>query len=523
MKHWIRVVLCCMFMSGKIIAVEPVDADILLQGGTIFDGSGGQPYVGDVAISGDRLIAIGSFESGQFGRVIDCKGLSICPGFIDLHNHSDQTLLESCTRANTNFVLQGCTTIVTGNCGAGHVDVRKYLNQIETFGAGTNVIHLLPHGALRKQVLGTTDRPPTAKEMQQMKQLAGEAMEAGAWGMSTGLIYVPGAYASLEEIVEIARVIAAGNGIYASHIRNEAMELLDAVNEALQIGHMAQLPVHISHFKSSQPKAWGLVRNAAELIQKARDNGQLVTADQYPYIASSTSLEAMLIPTDARAGGRKKFLDRMKSREFSEKIRRHIHKTLEGRGTQAPIRIARYPARTDWLGLSIREIAKQQNQDTSDIVFQIIRKGGASVVSFGMQEEDVRFVMQLPWVATASDGRAYIPAGDKPHPRSYGTFPRKLGYYARQERVLSMASAIRSATQLPADILGLTSRGSLVSGNYADVVVFDSKQILDQATFIKPHQYSRGISFLFINGQLAVSDGIPTGALLGRALRPEDK
>ena len=184
MKHWIKVVLCCMFMSGKIIAVEPVDADILLQGGTIFDGSGGQPYVGDVAISGDRLIAIGSFESGQFGRVIDCKGLSICPGFIDLHNHSDQTLLESSTRANTNFVLQGCTTIVTGNCGSGHVDVRKYLNQIETFGAGTNVIHLLPHGALRKQVLGTTDRPPTAKEMQQMKQLAGEAMEAGTAGMS---------------------------------------------------------------------------------------------------------------------------------------------------------------------------------------------------------------------------------------------------------------------------------------------------------------------------------------------------
>lgn len=500
-------------------AADPITADVLLKGGTIHDGSGADPVVGDVAIRDGRIVALGTFGVASAEQTIDCSGLVVAPGFIDLHNHSDSQIVDRATRANVNFLMQGCTTVVTGNCGAGPVDVAGYFEKIDKEGAGTHVIHLLPHGSLRDHVLGSADKAPAPEDLQKMKDLAEKAMRDGAWGMSTGLIYVPGTYSKTEELIEIARVVAAHQGLYASHIRNEGLELLASVDEALRIGREAKLAVHISHFKSSGPEAWGLVRRAAEQIEKARGEGQVVTADQYPYIASSTSLEAMVIPTWARSGGQKELVKRLDDVEQGPRIRESILKDLAARGDVAPIRIARYKPKPQWVGMSLTEIAAAENREALDVVLEITRNGGAGCVSFGMNEDDVRHIMQIPWVATASDGRAYLPNADKPHPRNYGTFSRKIGYYALAENVLPLAAAIRSCSGLPADILQLTDRGYVKAGLVADLCVFDAQTFRDAATFPDPHRYSTGLKYVYVAGQPAVFEGVPTGALAGKALR----
>lgn len=289
----------------------PVDADILLRGGTLHRGDGQPAGVGDVAIAKDRIVAVGEFEIGAVGATIDCRGLVVSPGFIDLHNHSDRQVVSRDTRAVVNYLTQGCTTIVTGNCGSGPIDVSEYYEKMDASGVGLNVAHLLPQGALRRAVIGSDERKASPDELARMKGLTERAMRAGAWGMSTGLIYVPSSYADTAELVDLCRVVGQHGGIYASHIRNENVKLLEAVGEALEIGRRAGLPVHISHFKSSGKNSWGLVREAAKLIEKERRSGARITADQYPYTASSTSLDATLIPSWARAGGRRQLLARL--------------------------------------------------------------------------------------------------------------------------------------------------------------------------------------------------------------------
>ncbi|MEX0704800.1 MAG: D-aminoacylase [Planctomycetales bacterium] len=500
-----------------VAAAEPARADVLLQGGTIVDGAGQPGVAGDVAIRGGTLVAVGKFD-GEADSVIDCRGLIVAPGFIDLHNHSDGGIISPRTRANVNFLTQGCTTIVTGNCGSGPIDVRAYFAKIDAAGAGTNVIHLLPQGTLRREVIGEAQRKATPEELARMKQLAERAMRDGAWGMSTGLIYVPSSYADTDELVEIAKVVGAHGGIYASHIRGEGLELLASIDEALAIGRRAELPVHVSHFKASGREAWGLVRHAARMIEEARSKGQIVTADQYPYTASSTSLEATLIPTWARAGGQKALVARFDDAEVAPRLKEEIAKKLELRDDGAVIRIARYAPRGDWTGLHLAEIARKENKTPLALVEEITRRGGAAIVNFGMSEEDVRFAMQLPWVATASDGNAFLPDASRPHPRSYGTFSRKIGRYAIAEKVLPLEQAVRSASGLPADILGLVDRGYLREGWMADIVVFDPERFRDAATFESPHRYSEGCRHVFVAGQPAILDGRPTGALAGRAL-----
>lgn len=501
-----------------VAAEEPVIADVLLSGGTIYDGSGRAGVVGDVALKADRIVAVGRFAVKQADLTIDCRGLVIMPGAIDLHNHSDRQVVDRGTRAVINYLMQGCTTIVTGNCGSGPVDVEDYYGKIDAAGAGTNVVHLLPQGSLRRTVMGTDRRAASAEELQEMKRLAEKAMKDGAWGMSTGLIYVPGTYADTDELVAVAKVIAQHKGIYASHIRNENVRLLLAVKEAMEIGRRAGLPVHVSHFKSSGRESWGVVRQAALQIQKARDGGQAVTADQYPYIASSTSLDATVIPTWARAGGRAALIKRFEDPSVAQRIRVAVAENLSRKENGAVLMIARYTPQQDWVGKSVSQIAASEKLTTVELVERIARTGGAAIVNFSMSEDDVRHVMQVPWVATASDGRAYLPGPDRPHPRSYGTFARKLGHYALREKVLSLEAAIRSMTALPASILNLGDRGTIAAGQFADIAVFDPQAIRDAATFKDPHQYSEGFRYVFVNGQPAVYQGKSTGALAGRAL-----
>jgi len=497
-------------------AAAPIDADILLRGGQILDGTGSPAVAGDVAIRGDRIVAVGQFTPGRVGETIDCTGLLVAPGFIDLHNHSDESIVAAETRPAENYIRQGCTTIVTGNCGGGAVDVEKYFREIEQHGAGANVAHLIPHGATRALVLGRRAVDPSAEELAKLKKLVERGMRAGAFGMATGLIYIPGAYAKIDELAALTEVVGRHGGIYASHIRSEDSGLFEAVAEAIEIGRRGPAPVHISHLKASGKPYWGSVRGAAQLIEDARAAGQTVTADQYPYIASSTSLDAMLLPDWAREGGREETAKRLADPEQLARMRPAVQTALDER---PHVRIVSYKPNPRYTGRALHEIAAEEDRPIIEIAIEVIREDSPQAINFGMAEEDVRFVMQQPWVATASDGSVKLASGDMVHPRSFGTFPRKIGVYAVREKVLPVEQAVRSATGLPADILGLKDRGYVRAGQFADIAVFNPARIMDGATFDQPFEPPAGIPWVIVNGQIAVRNGEPTHSLSGRPLR----
>ena len=350
-----------------------------------------------------------------------------------------------------------------------------------------------------------------------MKQLFDDGIRNVSWGLSTVLIYTPGSYADTEELIELSRVVSKHGGVYASHIRGEGVELLDAVREAIEIGRQADLPVHISHFKASGTPAWGLAAEAIRLIQEARESGLAVTADQYPYVASSTSLAAMVVPEAFR--DKKRLTEALADPEQAAALRENLADRLRARSEGAALVIASYAANRAWHGKNLAELARDKDCTVADLVIEMQLNGGAKMVNFGMQEDEVRQIMQQAFVATASDGGTSVPDDTVPHPRSYGCFPRKIGRYAIQWNVVPLPAAIRSATGLPADIFGFLERGYLREGYVADIVVFDPQTFRDTATFEQPHQYSTGVRYLLVNGQLAIDDGKLTDCLAGRALR----
>lgn len=501
------------------LAAAPIDADIILRGGTLHDGSGKPPIKADLAIKGDRIVAVGSFTSAGKPQVIDANGLHIAPGFIDLHSHSDFPLQNKATRANLSFLHQGVTTVVTGNCGAGPLDVADYFAKLEKNGIGSNVIHLIPHNSVRRAVMKNADRAPSPSELARLEALVERGMKDGAWGLATGLIYTPGSYAKTDELIALARVAGRHGGLYASHIRDEGVNVLAAIDEALRIGREAKLPVHISHLKASGRRAWGKSADIIATLQRARKAGQTVTADQYPYSASSTSLAATVIPVRFREGEAADFQKRLADPDLGPTVRRAIEQQIERADRGARLRIARYSPNPAWQGKDLASIARLEKKSPLDIVLDIEKNGGAQIVNFGMSEEDVRLIMKQPFVATASDGSSQVPGSTVPHPRSYGTFPRKIGRYALEDGVLSLEQALRSATGLPADILGLKDRGYLRVGAAADIVVFDPRTFRDTATYDQPHQFATGVRFLFVNGVATIADSKYTGKLPGKPLR----
>jgi N-acyl-D-amino-acid deacylase len=498
---------------------KPVEADIVIRGATLFDGSGKPGVIGDLALKGDRLVAVGKFEVAGKPRVIDGTGLFACPGLIDLHTHSDTPLTQKATRANLNYLTQGVTTVVTGNCGSGPTDVAAYFKTLEDGGTGTNVIHQVPHNDVRRKAMGNANRAPTDAELKKMEELVDRGMRDGAWGLSTGLIYNPGTYAKTDEIIALAKVAAKHDGFYASHIRDEGTGVLVAIEEALKIGREAKLPVHVSHIKASGKRAWGKAGDEIALIEKARKAGQVVTADQYPYTASSTSLAATVIPARFREGTQKDYLARLQDKDQVVLIRAAIEEALDGRDGGKAIRIARYSPWTRWQGKDLAAIAEEDKKEVADLVLEIEKNGGASIVNFGMNEEDIRLLMKQPWVATASDGSAQVPGDSVPHPRNYGTFPRKIGFFAIEEKLIPIEQAVRSASGLPADILHLPERGYLKPGYFADVVLFNPETYRDRATYDKPHSYATGVVYLFVNGKVVIEKEKFTGTLAGKVLR----
>jgi len=502
---------------ANLLAESPSKVDVLLENGTIIDGTGGAPYEGSVAIADGRIVAVGTIEGKSAGQTIDCNGLVIAPGFIDLHNHSDNSILSPKNRSAVCYLTQGCTTLVTGNCGGGRADVGKYYDDLAAAGIGINIAHLLPQGEVRDNVMGKVRRAPTADELKQMQDLADAAMQQGAWGMSTGLQYVPGAFAKTDELIALAQVVGKRGGFYASHIRDEGNDLIESVEEALTIAREGNLPCHVSHFKASKKPNWGKVHAAAHLIEDARRGGLRITADQYPYTASSTSIMAFLLPDEEREGGEHATAKRLRDEEQVKRLRPIIAKSIDDRG---PIMVANSSKKPKWVGKMIADIAAEEKREPVEVALELLREDpDAAGVNFGMDEADVRYVMTLPWVATASDGSSKVDDGSRPHPRSFGTFPRKIGRYAIQDKVIPFPAAIRSATGLPADILGMKDRGYLRENLAADIVVFDPKQLEDKATYEKPFETSTGVRWLLVNGKLAIADGKPQEVFAGRPLR----
>jgi N-acyl-D-amino-acid deacylase len=512
-----RTLMFLVFVSLPAVAA---DKPVVIRNATVHDGSGAAGVKADVLIRGDTIEAVGKVDAPPGATVVEGTGLVVCPGFIDLHTHSDSAVVGKTLRNNACYAVQGVTTIVTGNCGSGPVDTGKFFAEIEKGGVGANVIHQVPHNSVRDAAMGNANRRPTAEELAKMESLVDRAMKDGAWGLATGLIYNPGTYAKTDELIALAKVSARHGGHYASHIRNEGTGLLDAIEEAIRIGRESGCPVHISHIKASGRAAYGLSARAVALIERARAAGQKVSADQYPYTASSTSLRATVVPTKYREGSTKDYVARYTDPQTGPALKADLAKALKERDDGKAIQIATFAKNRAWQGKRLSEIAEMEKRTVLEIAVEIETNGGAQIVNHGMSEEDVRVYMKQPWVATASDGSAKVADSSVPHPRSYGTFARKIGYYAIQEKTVSLEHAIRASSGLPAEILGLKDRGYVKAGQKADVVVFDPKTYRDTATYEKPHQLATGVKFLFLNGAMVIGNGKHnSGVLAGKVLR----
>lgn len=524
--------------------------EVLVKGGTIYDGSGGPPRRADLAIAGDRIAAIGQVEGVQAPTVIDASGLAVAPGFIDIHTHSD--FFSLLVPGADSKVTSGVTTELVGNCGGSAFplrgqakaraqevygdyglrieweDIDGYFDYAEEVGYAINRAALVGHGTLRALAVGYGDEPPTPAHLQQMKRELSECLERGAVGLSTGLIYPPGCYARTEEIVELAKVVAGYDGLYASHLRGEGDQGIQAVEEHLRITLEAGVRSEIAHIKCSGRRNWGNLPRYRQLIEEARARGADVTADRYPYVASSTSLST-IFPDWLHAGGLEAELARLRDPDTRARLRRALDQQHPG-DQQAfwdSIAIAYVSSEQNkhLEGLRMTQVAQRMEREPAQAAMDLLlaEQLKVSAVFFSMSEENLEEIYTWPFVMVGSDAGARGVDGPtrvgKPHPRAFGTPARFLGRYVRQARVVSLAEAVRKLTSLPAQRIGLGGRGLLAEGGFADVVVFDPQGVIDRATFEDPFQCSAGIVHVLVNGVPVVRDGEHLSPHPGRFLR----
>ena len=495
--------------------------DLVIAGGLVIDGSGRAGSVTDVGIRDGRVLRLGRIPRSQAAQVIDASGLVVSPGFIDVHTHADNLADRP---AAANFVRMGVTTIVAGNCGTSALDVGAALANLREHPAAINFATLIGHNTVRSAVIGTDDRMPRAAELARMKSLVWKGMADGAIGFSTGLQYVPGTYAQVPEIVDLARVAANAGGIYASHMRNEGTALEQAVAETIRVGDLTGGRVEISHLKVDSPSRWGSSDKALALIDAARAKGVDVRADQYAYTAASSSL-GIRFPSWVLEGGPARIAERLNTPATWTKIKAEMAAALSERGLHdlSFAVVAMYPADRTLNGLSMREIAlRRGGADSADAQFEAAREmlldGGASMIYHLMSDDDVDRIMRHPQVSIASDA-SVIPYGEGvPHPRGYGNNVRVLATYVRARHVISLEDAIRKMTSLPANHFRLPARGTIRPGFSADIVVFDPAAVGEQATYESPHAYATGIADVLVNGVLVVKDGAQTDARPGQVI-----
>ena len=499
------------------------DYDLIIRGGKVVDGSGNPWYHADIAIKNDRITEIGQLSNHEAKRVIDAHGLVVAPGFIDPHTHALRGIFEVPNAESA--LLQGVTTLTEGNDGSSPYPIDRHYADIDNLRISPNWAVFVGQGTIRQRVIGFGLRKATPDEMERMKQMVRDAMEQGALGISTGLFYVPGSFTSTEEVIELSKVAAEYNGIYISHIREEAAQLIDSVQETIRIGEEANIPVQITHHKVIGVENWGASIESLRLVDEARKRGVDVTIDQYPYTASQTSINA-LIPQWAQAGGREEMLSRINSAETYSTIKNEVvAKILYDRGGGDPknVFISRNSWDPDMAGKNLAELAidaglEPTPENAADVVFDIIRGGGATAVYHAIGPEDVDRIMQHPATAIGSDGPVGVFGEGAPHPRQYGTFARVLGLYVRERKILSLEEAIRKMSSQSARRLGIHDRGLITKGYFADIAIFDPDEIIDRATFENPHQYAIGTKFVLVNGTVVVENGQHTGARPGRIL-----
>jgi len=509
--------------------------DVIVRGAEVLDGSGSKAFAADIGIRGDKIITVGKCD-GPAKIVIDAKGLTVTPGFIDVHTHCDLTFQRTGSKrhmarvmpswkGNYNYLYQGVTTVVTGNCGYGYTDADKWFGMVESIDFGTNVAHLAPHGAIREELFGTEQpRELSGAQLEAMKKRLAEEMDKGVVGFSTGLEYAPGIYAGTAELIECARVVSAKGGLYATHIRNESGEKykngkiadVESVLEAIEVGRRAGIPVEISHLKINAPINGLDPRRILEPIARARAEGLNVTADQYPYNAGSTQI-TILIPSEfVTSIGIK---DEYRNKEGMKKIKAAIEKVFEYSPPEQTL-ITMYPEREEFEGKNLKQIAEMTGKSASDCYVEMVSEKMAPMGVFFQQEESVvREIMPHDFIITGSDGWTVPKGMTRPHPRTYGCFPRKLRRYVLEAKLMSLPAAIRSMTSLPAEKFRLKGRGRIAEGNFADIAVIDMKKIEDRATYLEPHQYAVGVEYLFVNGTLSIEKGKATGDRGGTVLR----
>jgi N-acyl-D-amino-acid deacylase len=522
--------------------------DILIRDGLVYDGTLSGPVVADIAICGDRIAGVGQFSESHAELVVCAKGMSVAPGFIDAHAHSDFTLLAD-PRAEGK-IGQGVTTEINGNCGMSAApiygkalerreddlrelgirerwnSVREYSELIAMKGIALNSAMLAGHGNLRGTVLGYEDRRPSADELAQMKQLLDISLKEGAIGLSTGLIYPPGIYCHTEELTELSRVLQPYDLIYTSHMRSEGTLLAEAIQEVITIGEGSGVRVHISHIKTAGQQNWHKADQAISMIMEARLRGLRLTCDRYPYTASGTDLDSIL-PSWAFRGGNEEEIRMLISQDSRMRLRNELpDQSLDSAYWEKIILSSVVTEANKWMeGKTIAQIGKKLDKDGPDTVFDILisERLRAGAIFLSMSEDNLEKFLSLPFCAIGSDSSARCFDGPtrvgKPHPRTFGTFPRFLGKYVRDKGLMSMSEAISRITMLPATLFNLGSRGTIREGMFADIVLFEADKINDPATFDDPYQQPEGVPFVFVNGVPAVWEGRPTGRLAGRMLR----
>jgi len=516
----LKALLLLFFLPTLLFAQQHYD--IILKNGKIIDGAGNPWFYGDVGVSGNKITSIGDLSKDKADKTIDATGLIIAPGFIDVHTHIEGD--EKKTPTADNFIYDGVTTVITGNCGTSNIDISKYFKFLDSLKLSINVGTLIGHNDVRSAVLGEGAVTPNAAQLQQMQGLVEKAMQDGAMGFSTGLIYTPGIYSKTDEVIALAKSAAKYKGVYTSHMRNESDKIFDAINEAIDVGRQAHMPVEISHFKVGLPN-WNRSDEMIAMVEKARAEGLDVTVDQYPYTASSTTLN-VLLPDWLLAGGRDSVMKRLADPVIHKKVVDEMIKDMKRRGRQHfdYAVVAHCDGDTSLNGKNIMQINLKKGRpstipDEIETILDITKIGSASMVFHGMNEDDVQNILKFSLSMVASDSGIREFGSGVPHPRGYGSNARVLGYYVREKHLIRLEDAVRKMTSLPAQKFHLTGRGLLQPGMFADIVIFDAGTVKDESTFEHPHAYSTGFKYVLVNGKLTVDNFKHLGTRNGAILR----
>lgn len=513
--------------AAVALAAQPAPPfDVLIHNGRVMDGSGNPWLRADVGIRQGRIAEVGRLAGAEAAMVIDAADRLVTPGFIDVHSHAAEGLARAELRQAQPLLAQGITTIVANPDGGGAADLAAQRSALEQGGLGPNVALLVPHGSVRRAVMAGANRAPTAEELEQMRELVKRGMNQGAFGLSSGLFYTPGSYATTDEVIALARVAGESGGLYTSHIRDEGdygIGVIAAVQEVIRIADEARVIGVVSHMKALGPDNWGLAPAITRRIDAARARGVQVFADQYAYEASSTSLGAALLP-----GMKAPPLPVLQKdpasltpeeRTLLETAETALRENLRRRGGPAAVQIAFFRPDPALEGKNLGEIAKARGKTPERTALEMIAEGGASIVSFNMWEEDIEHIMRQPYTMTSSDGGLVLMTSGKPHPRNYGAFSRKLSRYVRERGTIGLEFAIRSMTSLPASVFGFRDRGVIREGAVADIAIFDPAAVRDRATYTDPHQLSEGMAYVLVNGVPVIAAGKFTAALPGAVLR----